>query len=153
MRPHTGWGFGKRDRGKDTQTQRQKRKFSGVLLHGDTKLLNESSTLRAHLTWMGFAGGSDGNDLPTMGGTGFYPWVWKIPWRRELQDYTYSHIKESPGPISTEAERVCNGEVSFHSSWQILSWTLNHVRCSPTSTIPMNREEKACSNKARPTIC
>ena len=85
MCPHTGWGVGKRDRGKDTQTQRQKRKFSGVLLHGDTKLLNESSTLRAHLTLMGFAGGSDGNDLPTMGGTGFYPWVWKIPWRRELQ--------------------------------------------------------------------
>ena len=30
--------------------------------------------------------------------------------------YTYSHTKESTGPISTEAERVCNGEVFFHSS-------------------------------------
>ena len=37
MHPHTGWGVGKTDRGKDTQTQRWKRKFSGVLLHGDTK--------------------------------------------------------------------------------------------------------------------
>ena len=37
MCPHTGWGVGQTDRGKDTQTQRQKREFSGVSLHGDTK--------------------------------------------------------------------------------------------------------------------
>ena len=37
MCPHTGWGVEKTDRGKDTKTQRQKRKFSGVALHGDTK--------------------------------------------------------------------------------------------------------------------
>ena len=36
MHPHTGWGLGKRDRGKDTETQR---KFSGVSLHEDTKLI------------------------------------------------------------------------------------------------------------------
>ena len=37
VHPQTGWGVGKRDRGKDTQTQRQKRKLSGVSFHGDTK--------------------------------------------------------------------------------------------------------------------
>ena len=48
--------MGKRDKIKDTETQRE---FSGVLLHEDTKPVFH---LRAHLTLMGFAGGSDGKE-------------------------------------------------------------------------------------------
>ena len=86
MRPHTGWGFGKRDRGKDTQTQRQKRKFSGVSLHGDTKPIGwvlhrkSSFNLNGLCWWLRWQRICLQWERP-----GFYPWVWKITWRRERQ--------------------------------------------------------------------
>ena len=50
-------------------------------------LLDQCSTLRAQLTLMDFSGGSDGKEsaLNVRERPGFYPWVWKIPWRREQQ--------------------------------------------------------------------
>ena len=50
-------------------------------------LLDQCSTLRAQLTLMGFSGGSDGKEsaLNVRERPGFYPWVWKIPWRRGQQ--------------------------------------------------------------------
>ena len=69
--------MGKRDKIKDTETQRE---FSGVLLHEDTKPVFH---LRAHLTLMGFAGGSDHKksvcsvrDLGSIPGSRRFPGDW-----------------------------------------------------------------------------
>ena len=84
MCPHTGWWVGKRERMKDTETQRE---HSGVLLHEDTKPIGSVFHPRAHLTLMGFTGGSDckKSALNVRERPAFYPWIWKIPWRREWQ--------------------------------------------------------------------
>ena len=82
MHPHTGWWVGKRERIKDTETQRE---HSGVLLHEDTKPIGSVFHPRAHLTLMGFTGGSDckKSALNVRERPAFYPWIWKIPWRRD----------------------------------------------------------------------
>ena len=72
--------MGKRNRGKDKETQNE---FSGVCFMKTLNLFDQYSTLRAHLTLMGFAGGSDHKksvcsvrDLGSMPGSGRFPGDW-----------------------------------------------------------------------------
>ena len=73
-------GVGKRDRGKDTETQKQRENSLVFRFMKTLNLLDECSILRAQLMLMGFTGGSDGKesahnvrDLGSIPGSGRFP--------------------------------------------------------------------------------
>ena len=70
-----GVGLGKRDRIKDTETQRNRENSLVFPFMKTLKVLVQCSTLRAHLTLMGFTSGSDGKEsaLNVRERPGFYP--------------------------------------------------------------------------------
>ena len=78
--PHKGWGLGKRI---EEKTQRYRENSLVFRFMKTLNLLDQCSTLRAHLTLMGFAGGSDHKksvcsvrDLGSMPGSGRFPGDW-----------------------------------------------------------------------------
>ena len=73
-------GLGKRDRIKDTETQRNRENSLVFPFMKTLNVLVQCSTLRAHLTLMGFTGGSDGKqsahnvrDRGSIPGSGWFP--------------------------------------------------------------------------------